>query len=126
MRLEITPCETDSPKLKVWELPLRAAVMTAGCAELITAAAVAVNVAVVAPEDTATEDGTITAGVLLVIATDVVSPERVPESVRLHVAVPLGLRDAGLQVRDVTPGAVMTVSDADCAELLVEAVMVAT
>jgi hypothetical protein len=92
------------------EDPLSAAVIVAAWSVPI-APAVAVNVAVVTPEGTATKTGTVTDALLLESATD---PPVVFESVTVHVVDAPLLNVAEAQRMPLTVTAVVNAIDADC------------
>jgi hypothetical protein len=92
------------------EDPFRAAVMVAAWSVPI-APAVAVNVAVVAPEGTATEAGTVTDAPLLESAT---VPPVVLETVTVQVVDAPLLNVAAAQPMPLTVNAVVNAIEADC------------
>ena len=87
-----------------------------------TVPAVAMNVATVDPGATETEDGTVSAALLLESAT---VPPAVFESVTVHVAVPPLFTDVGAQVSELTFAGAIRERDADCDDPFSDVVTVA-
>jgi hypothetical protein len=109
--LQTTP-EIWSPvnrlMVAVWELAPRVAVTVALRLLAIEAAAVALNVAVVAPEATVTNAGTVSEALLLASVTLAPPAGAVWFSVTVQVPTALGFRLPGLQVRDDMAGRATT------------------
>ena len=104
VKLESTGTGAFRVKVAVFEVPLNVAVNTAVVFALTAAAALAVNVVLLAPVPTVTDAGTVTAGFPLDRLT-LVGLGAAPERLTVQVELPGGVKVVGEQVRLESVGA---------------------